>query len=346
MAQEMSADPTERYKTERLNELAFSFKKTGALLAAIELGIFTAISEGARTVPEIARATGMEEEAADRLLIVCKALQLVREADGHYRNVSDVERYLVRGQRTYFGDYLVYQAGIEYSGWHKLAPHLRPPTEAQDPPKMYAALVSSPDAARQFTTAGYNASLPLAHRLARKFDFSKHRLWLDWAGGSGCYSIAACEQNPSLRTIIMDHPYVIPVAKEFVSKHDLEDRIEVRPGDFLKSEYPRGCDLISFITPLQGYMPDEVLRVLKSSHEALEPGGTIMVIDYMLNDEKTGPLDPAFLNLQTVRDGRYGGRVNSGAEFRELFAAAGFREINVWWLMPHQLGVVTGTKPA
>ncbi len=71
-----------------------------------------------------------------------------------------------------------------------------------------------------------------------------------------------------------------------------------------------------------------------------------MVVDYMFNDEKTGPLDPAFLNLQSVRDGRYSGRVNSGAEFREFLGTAGFREIDVWWLMPHQLGVVTGRKPA
>jgi hypothetical protein len=41
-------------------------------------------------------------------------------------------------------------------------------------------------------------------------------------------------------------------------------RIDIRAGDFLKTDYPKGCDPISFITPLQGYMPDQVIEVLKS----------------------------------------------------------------------------------
>lgn len=211
---------------------------------------------------------------------------------------------------------------------------------------MYSVFMSSPESARKFTTAGYNASISLAHNLAKKFDFSRFNLWLDWAGGSGCYSIAACERNPDLRVIIMDHPYVIEVTKEFVAKHKLQDRIDIRPGDFFETEYPKGCDLISFITPLQGYMPDEVTRVLQRTHAALEPGGTCLVVDYMLNDDRTGPLDPAITNLGGVRHGRFIGRVNSGAEFRDYFTRAGFEDIDIWWLMEHQLGVVTGRKPA
>ena len=98
--------------------------------------------------------------------------------------------------------------------------------------------------------------------------------------------------------------------------------------------------------PLQGYMPDEVIRVLERTYAALEPGGTCLVVDYMLNDEKTGPLDPAITNLGGVRHGRFIGRVNSGAEFRDYFTRAGFEDIDIWWLMEHQLSVVSGKKPA
>ncbi len=40
-------------KTERLSGMAYGFKNSGALLAGIELGLFTAISEGAATVEQI-----------------------------------------------------------------------------------------------------------------------------------------------------------------------------------------------------------------------------------------------------------------------------------------------------
>ena len=51
-----SDDPTVGKNTERLNELAFAFKQSQALAAALEVGLFTAISNGAGTVAETAAA--------------------------------------------------------------------------------------------------------------------------------------------------------------------------------------------------------------------------------------------------------------------------------------------------
>ena len=42
-------DPTVGRNSERLNELAFSFKKSQALAAALECGLFSAIAGGAST---------------------------------------------------------------------------------------------------------------------------------------------------------------------------------------------------------------------------------------------------------------------------------------------------------
>ena len=98
------------------------------------------------------------------------------------------------------------------------------------------------------------------------------------------------------------------------------------------------------MAPLQSYVPDEVIRVLKKSHKALLPGGTCLVMDYMLNDDKGGPLDPAFLNLAGIRKGHYTGRVQSGPEYKEFFEEAGFVDVETDWLTRHQLGFVHGTK--
>ena len=66
----------------------------------------------------------------------------------------------------------------------------------------------------------------------------------------------------------------------------------------------------------------------------------------MLLDDKTGPIDAALMNLSQVVDGHCTGRVNSGAEFSELLAGAGFETVEVQWLLAHQLGRVTARKPA
>jgi hypothetical protein len=117
------------------------------------------------------------------------------------------------------------------------------------------------------------------------------------------------------------------------------------PGNFFETPFPEGYDLASFITPLQGYMPDRIIEVLTKTREALSPGGTVLVVDYMLKDDKTGPLDPAFVNLFGVRRGRYLGRVNTGAEWCDFLAEAGFVDAEPSWFTPHQLGVITARKP-
>jgi hypothetical protein len=329
-------------KTERLSGMAYGFKNAGALLAGIELGLFSAISEGAAGLEQISDSLGIPAESIDRLLTVCKALELVREEGGRYENFSDVERYLVRSSRTYYGDFLVYDAKSTYDSWKNLAQEFR--TSGEPPPRRAYAMIANPEEARKFTVAGYNSSISLAHKFAKEFDFSMYKKWLDFAGGSGCYSIAACERYPHLKSLVLDQANVIPVTKEFIAKHKLEDRIQAREGNFLEPDYPKGFDLISFITPLQSYLPDDEIKIFTHTFQALEPGGTILIIDYMLKEDKTGPLDPALMNLQMIRGGHYSGRVNTGADFEEFLTSAGFKEVDRWWLLPHQLGVVTAKK--
>lgn len=333
-------------KTERMTDIALAFKKTGTLLAAIDMELFSHIGGGAGTAEELGTLMGIEAEKVDRLLTACKAMNLLREVDGRHVNMSDVERYLVKDSRTYFGDYLDYIARRDYASWDNIAADLTavPDGDGRDE-RSYLNAFQDPEAARRFTVAGYEASIGLGHKLAKQYDFSRFGKWLDIAGGSGCYAIAACDRNPNLQVMIMDQPNVIVVAQEFVAKHGLEARIDTMAGDFLKTPFPGGHDLASYITPLQGYMPGEIIEVLRRSQDALKPGGEMLIIDYMLEDDKTGPLDPAFVNLAGVRRGRYLGRVNTGAEWCEFLAEAGYVNAVSRWFTPHQLGLITAQNP-
>ncbi len=339
-------DPTVGKNSERLNELAFSFKKSQALAAALECGLFTAIANGAATPAEIGAYCQIDPETADRLLIICKAMDLVREVDGRNVNLDDVQRFLVKDAPTYFGDYLRFTVPAEYDEWQGFAGNLKSVSSEVPPRKLYEGDLDDPDRAREFTTAGYNASLPLAHRLAKQFDFSRFQHWLDFAGGSGCYAIAACERNEGLRVTVRDHPNVVPVATEFIAKHKLESRITAEPGDFLREEdYGGDFDLISYITPLHWYLRDDVVKALRLAYAALPPGGTVLVVGYMLNDDRSGPVDPAFYHLQAIREGHYTGHVPSGPEYVSYLQEAGFEDAAYDWLLPNRLGRIDARKP-
>ena len=117
------------------------------------------------------------------------------------------------------------------------------------------------------------------------------------------------------------------------------------PGDFQKREdYPDDCDLISFITPLHWYLRDDVVKVLRYAYDALQPGGTCLIVGYMLNDDRSGPLDPAFYHLQAIRDGHYSGHVGSGPQYCGYLEEAGFVDAQYDWLLENRLGRIEAKK--
>ena len=337
--------PERAVSTERLNELAFSFKKSQALAAALTVDLFSALSSGAATCAEVAEQCGIPDAAADRLLVACAAMALVSHESGCYRNVEDVERYLVKDKRTYFGDYLRFTIGAEYDEWSGFPGNLSAASAEPPPRKLYEGDLEDPMRARAFTEAGYNSSVALAHRLAKRFDFSRFNRWLDFAGGSGCYAIAACERYPDLRVQVKDHRNVVPVTREFVAKHGLEERISATPGDFLvAADYPADCDLISFITPLHWYLKDDVVKALKLAYDALPTGGAVLIVGYMLNDDRTGPLDSAYYHLQAIRGGHFTGHVPSGPQYCDYLVESGFTDTHYEWFLEGRLGTIVGWK--
>ena len=161
-------DPTVGGSSERLNELAMSFKKSQALSAALEVGLFSALSAGAGTPDEVAAHCRIDREVADRLMIICKAMDLIADVDGRAVNLDDVERFFVRKKSTYFGDFLRFTIGAEYDEWKGFADNIKDASSAPPPSKLYEGDLNDPERARAFTTAGYNSSIALAHRLAKR----------------------------------------------------------------------------------------------------------------------------------------------------------------------------------
>ena len=96
----------------------------------------------------------------------------------------------------------------------------------------------------------------------------------------------------SLNVVVKDHRNVVPVTREFVAKHNLRAH-HSEPGDFLvPADYADDCDLISYITPLHWYLRDDVIKTLKYV-DALPSGGAVLIVGYMLNNDRIGPLDSA-----------------------------------------------------
>jgi hypothetical protein len=116
--------PHKRPTTVRLQQMVRAYRQSAALMAAIELGLFTRVSEGAQDRTAVARSLGISELNADRLVTYCPGTGLLEQVDGRLRNAPDVERFLVEDEKGYVGAWMVFSKP-DWNDWGMLARHLR-----------------------------------------------------------------------------------------------------------------------------------------------------------------------------------------------------------------------------
>ena len=78
--------------------------------------------------------------------------------------------------------------------------------------------------ARRYHEATYSIGLGAGRRFVRQVDLSDRKRIMDIGGGSGAYCIAAANEHPSIRAVVLDL-----VAHERLAGRD-ETRLRVRMG--------------------------------------------------------------------------------------------------------------------
>ena len=84
-----------RLDSVRLQNIAQAYGQSAALMSAVELGLFTKISQGAETVDQIAAARDIHPTNAERLVTMCAAMDLLT-AHAWSGNVRELENEIER----------------------------------------------------------------------------------------------------------------------------------------------------------------------------------------------------------------------------------------------------------
>ena len=329
-----------RPDTVRLQRLARAYRESGALLAAVEFGLFTKIARGADTEEKLAAALGLEPPNGERIIIACLGLGLIRREGDKLANAPDVERFLVADSRHYAAPWMFFTSP-DWSEWGRLADHLR----RSGPPLEENASVANitVEEARRYHEATRAVGAGAGRLFARTTDLSGRARMMDIGGGSGAWSIAACKANPKLRAAVLDLPAVCEVARGYIAEAGLSDRVEAVPCDFNQNGFPADCDLAVMASNLPMYGRRQIARVVKKTHDALLPGGDFHLIGEALAPDRSGPADAALWGLaQTLHAST--GLAHSSAEVAGYFEAAGFLDIVVEDFLPGILVRVSGRK--
>ena len=329
-----AAPPT----TVRLQNIAQSYGQSAALMAAVDIGVFTAISKGAGTYEEVARAVDIHPTNAERLMVMLCAAGLLEKAEAATRTPPTSNATWSRASPATWapGSPSPSRNGPSGAG---SAEHLR----TKDLKVMGSIETFTVADARRYHEATYSIGLGAGRRFVRQVDLSGRKRIMDIGGGSGAYCIAAAKEHAAIRAVVLDLPVVCEVARDFIAANGVADRVEAQACNFTRDPFPADCDVAIMASNLPMYGRDMIASVIRKAHDALLPGGQMHLIGEMTNDQRTGPWGPAYWGLgQAVSDSL--GLAHSEADVIGYFRAAGFFDVGLHDFIPGSLGRVTGTK--
>jgi hypothetical protein len=141
---------------------------------------------------------------------------------------------------------------------------------------------------------------------------------------------------------VYDLPSSRSFAEETVSRYDLSSRISFTAGDYHNDPVPAGFDAAWLSHILHAEGPEGCSTILRKAVDALKPGGTLLVQEFILNDAKDGPQFPALFSLNMLL-GTASGQSYSEGELRGMMARAGLTAVRRLPMnLPNGAGVMAG----
>jgi len=316
-----------------LLELNWQFRASRALMAAHQLGLFTALAVP-KQAADIAAECGTDPHMTEKLLTVCCALGVLKRGSDCFSLTKLGTELLLPDSPRYIGGVIGHNEILWWAttGLPEVV-RTGKRNAAPEPPEQFKQYLFD-----NWIWAMHGiAANGQAQWMARQLDLSDRHLLLDVAGGPGTYSIALCQRFPQLKAIVWDLPETLTIAKKVIRRFGMGKRIKVQKGDWGKDEFGSGYDCLLMSNILHGQGSHAETR-LRQSKRALNPGGLLIVHDFLLNNDRSGPLPASLFNLWL---GTY-----TVSEMIGVIRKAGFKDVSLIASNAQRgSGLVTARRP-
>jgi hypothetical protein len=300
-----------------LAELSWAYRQARLLQVASVTGLFARLARGRATTEDVAMDLHLVEPMVEKILIALAAMGLAVRDDGAWKLTPRAAATLSPEAPLYQGHTLAH-AGQVWRFWNDLEPALR----GEKGGWIYTPLGEpTPRSHGDFILAMHNMAMAgRAAAMADLVDLRGRRKLMDVGGGPGTYSMALCERNPDLHATVFDLPETIQIAREVIARLGMVGRVATIAGDWDKDEFGEGNDVVLLSNVMHGTAGGAEMKLAKA-RRSLAAGGLLLVQEFLLNAEKTGPLIPALFNIMV---GAF-----SEPELKGRITAAGFADLKV-----------------
>jgi len=309
-----------------------------AMLAGMELDLFTPLEDGPLTVEQLAGAIDVQTIKLRPLLYALVVAGLLTVEEDLFSNTLEAGHYLVRGKPAYLG-------GLQElisSNWSRIL-ETAGTIRAGGPLEEYDYHDNSRSEMVALFRGLYPGAVADAGRLMDHHDFSTVSTLLDIGGGSGGLAIAMTQANPHLKAMVVDLPSVTPITRQFVEEANAGGRVEIITGDAIHDSLSGSYDAVVARHIIQVLSADDSRALLSNLAAALNPGGVIHLVGWMLDDSRVSPQIMVGYNL-ILLNGYKDGQAYTQQEHYDWLAEAGFVDFERV-TMSDGVSILTARKP-
>lgn len=279
-----------------------------------DYGVADAVGSAGATPGEIAERTGLDADAAERMLRLLAAHGVfARDPRGRYVH-TPASRLLESGKPGSLRAY-VRMAGVPafWDRFTELGRTVARGARRRDMASLVDHFAAHPEEAAIFNEAMVSKSRAVLPAVAAAYDFGGLATIADIGGGRGHLLKLILEHAPAARGIVFERPHVVADAEP-------APRLELVAGDFFADTLP-AAELYLLMDVLHDWNDGDAERILAAVRRAAPPRARLLIVETLV-PETPGPhfgktLDVIMLAVT-------GGRERTEAEHAALLQAAGF----------------------
>jgi ubiquinone/menaquinone biosynthesis C-methylase UbiE len=321
------------------------FQRAFALKAAVDIGLFTAIAEGNHTSQAIAEACHASERGVRTLCDCFTVMGFIDKTDGKYSLSADSALFLDSRSPAYMGKALNFLLHPDQRrNFEQLTETVQKGSRPDDGRSTLS--VEDPlwvDFARGMAPLTTQSAQAIVEHLRPTLTKLRSPKILDIAAGHGMFGIIIARQFPTAEIYGQDWGIVLRVAHENAQAAGVLDRYHQIAGSAFEMDFGTGYDVVLITNFLHHFDPATNETLLKKVLASLNPGGQVVILEFVPNDDRISPPPAAMFSLVMLANTAKGDAYTF-AELRDMCSKAGLRNARLVTFEPRFQSLVVAEK--
>jgi hypothetical protein len=310
------------------------------IYAAAELGIADLLSNGPKSINELATESKTHAPSLYRMMRALASVGIFAETEAEHFELTPMAELLKTGAMR--STALMFNAEWSDEAWLYFLDSIKTGEtafkKAHGMP-VFEWLEENPGPAQVFNEANALKAASSHRAIVDVYDFSGFSKITDIGGGLGSLMAEILIANPSVEGVVADIPSIIEEARKHLRARGLENRCQAVECDMLK-HIPSGSDAYLLSHILHDWPDAQCHEILKNCHQAMNTGANLLIIEILIppgNQPSIGKLLDLEMMVTT------GGRERTEQEYSTLLESTSF-EISQIIPTNASVSIIEGTR--